>query len=210
MTSYDEIQKKAWESTQNSLKEMLGHNYTNGIHYAQQLLDIWNEGTQFGVSKDGVLDKCSNIECSKCKFFKGYANCSAGRKEWLNEEFKDPTDDLKEVARLAAELFDKFEQDTCDECKRPSCIDCDYFGNQKHFESVLKELADAGKIEIKKCETCKVNKEPVKKNPSGENWDKGIDMTAIYCSHEPLTKDSARELAKGLWEQLHENDSKED
>lgn len=208
--TYDELQKKNWDSMQKSLKETLGHNYTNGIHYATQLLDIWNEGRQFGVNEEGVLDKCCNIDCSKCKFFKGYGNCADGRKQWLEEEYKDHTDDLKEVARMAAELFDKFEQDTCDECKRPSCIDCDYFGNQKHFESVLKELVDAGKIEIKKCEACKVNKEPVKKNPSGENWDKGIDMTAIYCSHDPLTKDAARELAKGLWEQLHENDSKED
>lgn len=206
MTSYDEIQKKAWESTQNSLKEMLGHNYTNGIHYASQLLDIWNEGRQFGVSNEGVLDMCKNLDCSKCKFFKGFGNCADGRKEWLNEEYKDPTDDLKEVARMVTELFEKYEQNTCGECKRPTCVDCDYFSNTKHFESVLKELVEAGKIEIKKQEICKVNKEPVKKNSSGENWDKGIDMTAIYCSpRSEACDDPAKELAKSLWEKVRDN-----
>lgn len=66
---------------------------TNYEKYKDEIDKIWNDGDDFGVTKDGEVKKCDEISsCYNECFFDG--GCSLKVQKWLVSEYKDPAEDV--------------------------------------------------------------------------------------------------------------------
>lgn len=54
--------------------------------YGLTLVRIYcNNGSHFGVTKEGMVAPCVNVQCKQC-IFTNELSCEVARSEWLNKE----------------------------------------------------------------------------------------------------------------------------
>ena len=66
-------------------------------------------GTQFAITKEGVLVSCNEFDCLACLYKD--SNCILKKMEWLSQEYKEPILTDKEKAYLKAVIEPRKDDD---------------------------------------------------------------------------------------------------